>query len=139
MPSPKALKFGSSTRLPAISVPPFTGIWTDWHTFNYNIPRGGNSRILITVSLNAALDIAGLLIGALRCTHDNRERRFWLYRSGSLTNGGTMAIPLDVTGTLPSITLQLIAVDPANVGFSTIGGAGDSARSQILITDLGPL
>ncbi len=124
---------------------PGTGAWVDWWGGNYTIPRGGNSRILISVSLNVVYSAPGtLIIAGVRAQTGLAtfsERRDFIYHveqpvGRTAAAGFTTAFYLDVSGTIVPLAIQLAAL--AGPLFNLIDGSTNDARSQILITDLGP-
>ena len=122
----------------ALDVAPGINNWTLYWEGNYSIPRGGNSRVLISISINTALAQTTIAFAGVRCTLDNVERRAFLYGNtgGNPSNGFTAELYVDVAGTSPALTIQLASLN--NIAYSAIGPAGGAGRSQILIADMGP-
>jgi hypothetical protein len=130
---------------PASVTVPGSGVWTTYIDVNYPLTRTGTSRLLISCSINIiyntnnVLQLNGVRLGIPA----GPERRLWTYGISIQGNAAGMFVDLyaDVTGPNPRIMIQLAALEAGGApwAFDTIGGAGNQARSQILITDLGPL
>jgi hypothetical protein len=133
-----------SLNLPADVVIPPGGAWVALPGFGLNIPRGGNSRVLVVLSLGVELGAGGLLIAGVRHNPGGAaniiERHAFLYQVGPVRgNGITLAFYLDVTGTFAAFQFDIAALDPTTLGFTVLGGNTSAERSQILITDLGSI
>jgi hypothetical protein len=96
----------------------------------------------------ALVNIAGLTSGQMVLLgarlQGNPERRMFCYGIGpppGYPNGVSAELFADVTGTNPTITIQMASLDAGGAppNFTVIGGDSTvEARSQILIADLGP-
>jgi hypothetical protein len=133
-----------SLNLPGDVVVPSGGAWIALPTFGLNIPRGGNSRILVVLSLGISLGPGGLLTAGVRYNPgvpaNIIERHAFLYQVAAVRgNGITLAFYLDVTGIQPTFPFEIAALDPLTLGFTVLGGATSAERSQILVTDLGSI
>lgn len=115
-----------------------TDDWKTFYTGTFPIPRGGNSRLLISISITVAMTGAGgsiWQIGArLTAPAGGGERRIFAY---SPNDAVTFNFYADVTGTNPPITVQVAGIGATIPAGSNTLATGDH-RSQILITDLGP-
>ena len=112
--------------------------WTIFGGANYPIARGGNSRLLVSISINVGTITSSIAIVAARCSIDGAvvsERRCWAYDAAGAAGaaGFTAQFYADCTGTNPEVLVELQALQ----GLFTPLAAGDT-RSQILIADLGP-
>jgi hypothetical protein len=128
---------GSFTTLP-------NAAWGQYWQGTYTaLTRGGLSRILVVVSLNIQ-DIGGttLAIGGVRISPGNFQRQVFIYKQGAATPacGATVSFILDVPAN-PLILVELATVDPLTppANFITMAGAGNNLRSQITISDMGPI
>lgn len=110
---------------------PAIGDWHEFWTGTYPIPRGGNSRVLVSVSVtttgspNATWSMGARMNGQI-----TRGYQF-MYNEGA---SGHYSFYLDVSGTNPEFTIELGLAGSTNSPVSTVAGSG----SQILIADLGP-
>jgi hypothetical protein len=121
---------------PAVVVP--GPAWVQWWIGNYVIPRGGNSRILVSVAINVDQPTATPGILGVRCQSDAvtfTERHNFVFRTGARTGGISAQFFIDVSGATQPLAIQVAALEGPAL---TTLAAGD-ARSQILITDLGPV
>jgi hypothetical protein len=123
-----------------VSGPGWTVFWSD----NYAIARGGDSRVLVSIAVNIEHSgVAGqiVVIGA-RCAGEEAERRLFSYRSASasVVVGISAEFYIDVTGVNPLISVELSLLDsqPTLPQFTTVAGATNPARSQIMVADMGP-
>lgn len=136
-----------------IDVPPSISIGGNWISFwsgNYAIPRGGNSLLLIDVSINLDIPLTlPMILAGMRCNNDSVQRQIFCYRVGASgpvqaagrSSGLSAQFYLEVTGTNPAITVEVASLETQNgygPPFLILGGSGNPARSQMLITDLGP-
>jgi hypothetical protein len=128
---------GSFTTLP-------NAAWGQYWQGTYTaLTRAGLSRILVVVSLNIQ-DIGGttLAIGGVRISPGNFQRQVFIYKQGAATPacGATVSFILDVPAN-PLILVELATVDPLTppANFITMAGAGNNLRSQITISDMGPI
>lgn len=122
----------------SIGLPP-SSEWQQFWSGGFAIPRGGNSRVLVSVSVSITTAQGQIwLLGArLAAPAENVERRIFMYSDG---NAATFNFYADVAGSNPTITVELAALGAgtsAPGGVSTVGGAAAN-RSQILVADLGP-
>lgn len=102
----------------------------------FQIPRGGNSRILVNINLNCTTpgESQIVLAGARIDQDPTQERYAMLYRAGNVCGGIYAQFILDVTGVnLPAMNVQVACSGGATAtGFSVLAG------SQITTIDLGP-
>jgi hypothetical protein len=118
--------------------------WVTIATIDYDIPRGGDSRLLISVSINISMSNDGQLgIAAVRLFpvgSEETERRAFVYQVGA-GSGFTAQFYMDVIGTgISGINVQVAssgsgAGQPATF---TVHGGDVPTRSQLLIADMGP-
>jgi hypothetical protein len=129
------------------------GGWQPIYGVPYAIPRGGVSLVMVSLSCNISgaegIMFIGARINSLSVTSGPREgpeRRVWAYGvpTPPMCCGFTVNLYAEVSGDNPVIQIDLRALDggtpaPAR-NFTVLGGdnVAVSARSQILITDLGP-
>lgn len=110
---------------------PALGEWQEFWTGTYAIPRGGDSRVLVSVSVtttgspNATWSMGARMNGQI-----TRGYQF-MYNEGA---SGHYSFYLDVSGTNPEFMIELGLAGSTNSPVSTVAGSG----SQILIADLGP-
>lgn len=114
----------------ALSLGQTAGAWLPYWSGNYAIPRGGNSRILVSVAVGVIGANASLWALAARLNGDARGGQF-MYFDGA---GAQFEFYLDVSGTDPALAVELSILGSPNAPPTT---AADH-RSQILIADLGP-
>jgi hypothetical protein len=109
--------------------------------YTYSIPRGGNSRLRVSVTIHTGAVTGSIGIASVRCSINGTivsERRCWLYDAGAGgVSGFTTEFYVDCIGTDPTVAIDLQRMDGTTAGFTTLA-AGGIARSQILIADLGP-
>jgi hypothetical protein len=116
-----------------------SGTFVNVFPITYPIPRGGNSRIMVSVLMDCALPGDGqIAIAALACSNAPATiRRTFVYQLNAQCSGIAAQFVFDVAGT----SIGPFDVMAANLG----GGAGGSAPSwtalagaQAVVTDLGP-
>jgi len=134
---------------------PQDGSWVTVGALPYAIPRGGNSRIMVSLSANILFTASaggqfgqGILFVAARI-RGNPERQIFTYGviivgTGERVSGGfTVNLIADVTGFNPVVTVEVATRDGGNSApaqpWALLGGdASVATRSQYAITDLGP-
>lgn len=119
---PDALLLGTN-------LPPAIGEWHEFWTGTYPIPRGGNSRVLVSVSVTTAGSANSTWSLGARMNGQTRGYQF-MYNEGA---SGHYSFYADVSGTNPELTIELGLAGATNSPVSTVAG------SQILIADLGPI
>lgn len=130
----------------SVTVPGGSVQWTTYVDVNYmSLTRAGTSRLLISCAINLDFSPSGAvqLVGIrLNFPTEQVERRIFTYRTTNICSGIFCDFYADVVGPNPRIGLQLASIDPGGgtpAQFTTISGAGNTARSQVLVTDLGPV
>lgn len=126
-----------------VDYPVVGGTWATLYTAAYNIPRGGNSLVMVSLNVNTTGAPPGTLILLAARILGNPERRIWAYSfNASMATGFSVDLFADVTGTDPTITVQITSLDvgaPGPPSFTVIGGGTSVAeRSQIMFADMGP-
>jgi hypothetical protein len=101
---------------------------------NYSIPRGGNSRIMVSAILDCATGgEAQIVIAGVRIdVYPTVVRRAFLYAVGGQCAGICVQFVLDVAGT---------SIGPFNVQVANVGNQNNYtvlAGSQVVVQDLGP-
>jgi len=125
---------------PVARTAPAGGAWVQWWNGNYQIPRGGDSRIMVCVAINVDhATQSNTAIMGVRCQaflDPFTERHAFAYKPGPAAYSGGISTQffLDVTGALIVLNIEIAALE--QTAFTTIA-TGD-ARSQICIVDLGP-
>jgi hypothetical protein len=108
-------------------------LWADY----FRLPRTGNSRLLISVSVSVVTTTGQIwYLGArLISPMEQVERRVFMYAANQTA---TFDLYADVVGSDPIIAVEIAGFSDASLppGTSTIGTGAN--RSQILIADLGP-
>lgn len=127
-------------RAPSLKVEPAAlplgvtaGTWLPYWTGNYPIPRGGNSRVLVSVAVAVNGSTASLWALGARCNGEVRGGQF-IYFSGGAAQ---FEFYVDVTGNNPALEVELSISNGTVNNTDPPITAGDN-RSQILIADLGP-
>ena len=129
----------------------------DWRTLAglpFAIPRGGDSLVMVSLSLNIRDNRAQQGIGYIGARiQGGAERTIWFYSvpaspgppapNPAMASGVTVNLYAEVSGANPMITIQLRSLNggpPAPDGsFTVIGGDQSAAqRSQLAVIDLGP-
>lgn len=110
------------------------GNWQLYWSGNYSIPRGGNSRLRVSVSVTTTGGNASLFAIAARIGALSRGGQFIYFTGG----GAQFEFYLDVTGINPLISVELCVLSGSPNGAIVTVGPGNDNRSQILIADLGP-
>jgi len=131
---------------------PQDGSWVTVAALPFPIPRGANSRVMVSLSGNVLFTASGgpmgqgiLMIGARIL--NNPVRRCWVYglqlaNGDRVATGFTVNLVADVIGFNPVITVQVATLDgganaPAQP-WSLLGGdASVVDRSQYVVADLG--
>lgn len=115
-------------------------VWTSIFSLPFNIPRGGNSRVRVSLSANIKDHPVQISLLGARIP-GNPERRVFGYAMSAMNAPGiNVDLFADVTGTNPTITVEVCSfADVNNMPFTVIGGdTSVPNRSQLLITDEGP-
>jgi len=125
--------------LPDVPVP--GGQWVTLYSGMYPIPRSGQSRVMVSVNVNAKdpTQAGSLIMFGARIQNGPQRQVFGYSYSTSQASGFSVDLVANVTGNNPTITIEVasLAAGSPPVGFTVIGGVGND-RSQILIADLGP-
>lgn len=121
--NPDAVTLGQSS----VATP---GEWIEFWSGNFPIPRGGNSRLRVSVMATTTGSANSTWSLGARANGEQRGGQF-MYNEGA---SAQFEFFLDVTGADPMVEVELALVGQTNGTVSTLGGG----RSQILIADLGP-
>jgi hypothetical protein len=134
---------------------PQDGSWVTVAALPYPIPRGGSSRIMVSLSANIGLTGSGggpfgqgILFAAARIRGEP-ERQIFCYgvivvgTGERVAAGFTVNLVADVIGFNPVVTIEVATRDGGSAApaqpWAVLGGdASVSARSQYTVTDLGP-
>lgn len=122
------------TNLPNDVGPIITPTFANLAPITYQIPRGGDSRIMISVNLNCTTPgDSQIVIAGVRLDVFPDTRSAFLYRADGACGGISAQFVFDVSGT---------TIGPFNVQVARLGGATTGytvlAGSQIATVDLGP-
>lgn len=121
---------------------PAGGAWIMIWSGAYPIPRGGNSRISISIMLHTELPTANIiaLIGVRLQGLSNIERHGFIYRMNEINSDYVVTLVYDMIGANQGFAIQAANLATSTPLDITIRGGDDAVdnRSQILFTDLGP-
>lgn len=120
---PDAVTLGTATS-------PVPGDWREFWSGSYSIPRGGNSRLRVSVSVTTTGSANSTWSLRARMNGDEVRGGQFMYNEGASAQFEFYA---DVTGTNPEFAIELGLTGTTNGVVSTVAG------SQILIADLGPI
>jgi len=120
---------------------PLTSAFQNIFSVAYPIPRGGNSRVQVTITggLRAA-QISSLGMVQVNCTPGSQVQNVFTYTVDSgggipACNGFSITFDVDVTGTSPTITAQIRNLTTTTLVL--VGGNSDPERTLVTISDLG--
>lgn len=118
---PDAVTLGQSS----VATP---GAWIEFWSGNYSIPRGGNSRVRVSVTVTTTGSANATWSLGAQMNGETRGGQF-MYNEGASAQFEFYA---DVSGNNPEFDIELALSGVTNSPVSTVAG------SQILIADLGP-
>jgi len=120
---------------------PLTATFQNVFSVAYPIPRGGNSRVQVTITggLRAA-QISSLGMVQVNCTPGTQVQNVFTYTVDSgggipVCNGFSITFDVDVTGTSPMVAAQIRNLTTTTLVL--VGGNSDPERTLVTISDLG--
>lgn len=123
-----------------LDIPVPGGTWTTLHTAAYPIPRGGASRVMVSVNVNTKnpSQAGQVVMFGVRIQNGPERQLFGYSFNATQSTGFSVDLFTNVNGINPSITIEIATLNTGTqpIGFTVIGGGND--RSQILIADMGP-
>src|SRR5215467_2735309 len=118
-----------------------TGTFQNIFSLAYAIPRGGNSRVQVTITAGLrAAQISSIGMVQVNCTPGTQVENVFAYTidsGGSIPacSGLSLTFTLDVTGTNPTIAAQIRNLTTTTLVLA--GGNTDPERTLVTISDLG--
>src|SRR5215469_1812409 len=120
---------------------PLSGTFQNIFSVAYPVPRGGNSRVQVTITggLRAA-QISSLGMVQVNCTPGTQVQNVFTYTVDSgggipVCNGFSITFDVDVSGTSPTIAAQIRNLTTTTLVL--VGGNSDPERTLVTISDLG--
>ena len=120
---------------------PLTPTFQNIFSVAYPIPRGGNSRVQVTITAGLrAAQISSLGMVQVNCTPGTQVQNVFTYTVDSgggipACNGFSITFDVDVTGTSPMIVAQIRNLTTTTLVL--VGGNSDPERTLVTISDLG--
>jgi len=118
-----------------------TGTFQNIFSLAYPIPRGGNSRVQVTITAGLrAAQISSIGMVQVNCTPGTQVENVFAYTIDSgggmpACSGLSLTFGLDVTGTNPTIAAQIRNLTTTTLVLA--GGNTDPERTLVTISDLG--